>query len=896
MRIEHLRVDGFGKLADWDSGPDPLGSLVVVLGPNEAGKSTLFSFLTTALYGFQPASRDSNPHVPWGADGAGGEIRVRLADGQCVTVSRRLRSSPTGKLVMGEATRELRNQPLPWVEHVPRTVFRQVFAITLAELAGLDEETWARIQDRVLGSMGATDLLPPRAVAEALEREAGEIWRPNRRGNQRLRELHEDIRALRSRRLDALERDRTIRALVEEREDVRHRLRELREQRERDQIVLRRAQELLPVRRQLERIRALRDEGGAVEDLANLPTDPAEALRGLADDGARLARDLKELEAGEAEPRAVVARFDESARRILEHRDEIASFVSRAPAAAARESEAETLGTELRELEVQLRTTVEPLLTEGWSEAMAEPLRNLSLDLLRDRVTRAESLRRAVSEQIRRESSSRENPAAAASPDGLPGVPTMVALAVVGAALLGWSVLGGPSAGGALGSALLAVAFTLFLFTRRRPEAAPVAPGRDERTALRELEGEVREMLTALPLQRGYLEPPGPALVGTLERLRSIVVRRSEAARRAAELERSRGAFADEASRLAAILGAAAPAAGTTAFANRLEGLLRDSDRAANAAETAQGELERLGRARARGTAELSDVEAREADLRRRVAKAAGPGAADPVAEIHRRAEAHARADRLADELARAHPNLDELRARIAEAESEGASWMVSDADLAARLARVDELGETIERLVATGKELEVKVTHLRDLETVDAVDGETLSLKEEERRLIEERDRKWLLAQLVREADRRFREEHQPDLLRKASGNLARLTGGRYDRLLVDEHGDGDLFQVVGAGLPKPIPLARPISTGTLEQAYLSLRLAMVDHLDSGADRLPLFVDEALVNWDAARRDQGLALLAGLAETRQVFAFTCHPEMAERLASRGARILRLER
>ena len=63
MRIERIRVDGFGRLADFDTGVEPLGQLVVVLGPNEAGKSTLFSFLTTALYGFSPASRDTNPHV-----------------------------------------------------------------------------------------------------------------------------------------------------------------------------------------------------------------------------------------------------------------------------------------------------------------------------------------------------------------------------------------------------------------------------------------------------------------------------------------------------------------------------------------------------------------------------------------------------------------------------------------------------------------------------------------------------------------------------------------------------------------------------------------------------------------------------------------------------------------
>ena len=63
MKIEHLRIDGFGKRAGLETGPEPLESLVVVLGPNEAGKSTMFTFLTTALYGFQPASREPIPRV-----------------------------------------------------------------------------------------------------------------------------------------------------------------------------------------------------------------------------------------------------------------------------------------------------------------------------------------------------------------------------------------------------------------------------------------------------------------------------------------------------------------------------------------------------------------------------------------------------------------------------------------------------------------------------------------------------------------------------------------------------------------------------------------------------------------------------------------------------------------
>ena len=58
MRIESFHIDGFGTLADLGvEGLSP--GLVIVQGPNEAGKSTLLDFFTTMLFGF-PQRRDNS--------------------------------------------------------------------------------------------------------------------------------------------------------------------------------------------------------------------------------------------------------------------------------------------------------------------------------------------------------------------------------------------------------------------------------------------------------------------------------------------------------------------------------------------------------------------------------------------------------------------------------------------------------------------------------------------------------------------------------------------------------------------------------------------------------------------------------------------------------------------
>ena len=82
----------------------------------------------------------------------------------------------------------------------------------------------------------------------------------------------------------------------------------------------------------------------------------------------------------------------------------------------------------------------------------------------------------------------------------------------------------------------------------------------------------------------------------------------------------------------------------------------------------------------------------------------------------------------------------------------------------------------------------------------------------------------------------------------------------------------------------------AGKLSTGTKEQLYLAMRLAALDHLDRDRERLPVFIDEALVNWDAARRGRGFQLLRELSQTRQVFVMTCHERWAEELIDAGAK------
>ncbi|MEQ9397593.1 MAG: AAA family ATPase [Longimicrobiales bacterium] len=895
MRVRRLRIEAFGRIRDLDTGPEPLPDVVVALGPNEAGKSTLARFLTTLLYGFYPASRDRNPYTPWGEGDAQGSGVLHLDGGGCVEVERRLRSTPTGSLRSGDTEDDLRNRTLPWVDHVPLKVFEEVFSVSLADLAGLDATTWEEIQDRLIGSMGASDLRPARTVADELEAEAGELWRPSRRGNQRIRDLRAESRALRERRRDAADADRRLREAVRQRDEARRLLKEAREERQRRKLAVARVERLEPVRRALRRIDDLRREAGDTDDLEGLPAEPDAALRRLDDDVRARAEAVADARSAGRDPQAAVDAYTDDARRLVGRRRDIEDHLGRAAGVAPQRARIGALLQELSDLDRRLETTAADVLATPWSEVPAGPLHALPVSELRSRLrdlTRAREDRRVAESALGR--------ATAVPVPEAPGPPRTAAAALLalGAILLAAGGVSGVPAATVAGVAALAAGAAL-LAAAARPTAPRPAPGETpEERALAEARSTeadartgVESLLREIPVAPAALDEADAALAASLERLQELVRDRQERERALAGLQEDVARVDRDGRGLAALFGHD-PDADPGALTDLLERELRRAASLAEAAGAAERELDRLRRQEAR--AETARAEAAEARDRLRT-RLAVHGDGDPergVDVVGRRRRAATRAAEARADLERAHPDLDDLMARIERAEAAGEPWTLDDEELARIKADVESLTEEIEGLVQRAEAMDAEVGRLEERETADSVDGAIATLDEEETRLLRQRDRKWVLAQLIRTADRRFREQHQPDVMRRAGRHLAHLTGGRYDRILADETRDDGPFHLRGPSLADPIPLAPPLSTGTLEQAYLALRLAIVDHLDEGQERLPLVLDEVLVNWDEARRSRGMDALAAVAETRQVFLFTCHPEMADAMASRGARVL----
>ena len=121
------------------------------------------------------------------------------------------------------------------------------------------------------------------------------------------------------------------------------------------------------------------------------------------------------------------------------------------------------------------------------------------------------------------------------------------------------------------------------------------------------------------------------------------------------------------------------------------------------------------------------------------------------------------------------------------------------------------------------------------------------------------------------------YEQHRQPETLAIASRYLDQLTGGEYRRIWTPLADDILLVEnAAGESLPVDV-----LSRGTREQLFLSVRLALVANFASRGIKLPMVLDDVLVNFDAVRAQRAAQVLNEFAaDGHQLLIFTCHEHM----------------
>ena len=889
MKLHRIQAWAFGRFEDFDSGSTPLADLNVVVGPNESGKTTFFHLLHSIIFGLYPASRDQHPYTPWSGRDLDVEAEIRLDDGEEWTIQRKLAGSPTARLTRNESVENLRNQTLACARHVTRDVFRQVFALTLTEVASLESHAWSEIQDRLIGGMGARDLVPARSVAEALETEAKNLWRANRRGTQEIRVLRERIRGAKAARAEALEADRLLRESMRELERTKETLGAARFERNQKRLLIERITQLLPIQEWMDQAARLEAEAGRPGALDGLPPDPSAERERLVAEVAALEDRLEETQADAEEPQARAKGFSSDHRAILEARGRIEEIHGAAAAAGPVSARLGTLDQEVRDRQGRVTSDAPKIFEQTLTSREESTLRTLDVRDLHERVRDAAAARGRVREHSIRGTLGGTLPEASARTLGAGLV------AGVAAAVLLFRPAGAPWERG-LGvflmvGASMACARWWTLRQARRHGAPGEGAGSDAGARLaRESEkaaAVLRDFLSGLPVRSEVLAEAGPEFVATLTRLQELLEELDTRGRETDEARATLERIDDRLTELTQHLGIELPHGGEAAI-HVLQTRLLEAERAKEASRGARAELDRVNRHLAGLEAELAGRTQTLQSLDQVLRSLGGEDIAAGAEAAVRMRRAGEKATELRADLEQSHPNLDALLDRLAELEDVEGGQPGDDTLAEARIA-VEELSDRIETLAGQVQDLQNTYERAAERATADQIDGEIDALENEVRRLEREHDRKIVLAHAVREADRRFREDHQPDVVRRASTYLDTITDHRYDRIMVGDSGEFYVRQSCDGGTAATVA-AESLSTGATQQLYLAMRLAIVSHLDHDRERLPVFIDEALVNWDAARRGRGFQLLRELSQTRQVFVMTCHERWAEELIDAGAK------
>ncbi len=316
----------------------------------------------------------------------------------------------------------------------------------------------------------------------------------------------------------------------------------------------------------------------------------------------------------------------------------------------------------------------------------------------------------------------------------------------------------------------------------------------------------------------------------------------------------------------------------------------RQAVRRAQAIETESGHIEHRRADREQATAALDRA---DADLKTLLGEAAVADADDALDQIERVEHARrlrrtiAEADtRLAAALGEADAQIRQAHGLLTDPEADPRTWAAQVDDLTQQAAtahqrrddaldRRSRLQGQVDALCASADipSLELQVS---DLETqlVNAV-------------------RDWasfhLAHQVVEGTLARYQRERQPEVVQRAGTLFEQVTDGRYTRLEVR---GTEVIAVNRAAQEVP---ATALSQGTTEQLYLCMRFALAESFSKTAP-LPLLLDDITVNADAGRLPRLAQMIATVAQTHQVLAFSCQDRMVQLLqeADPHARVITL--
>lgn len=210
----------------------------------------------------------------------------------------------------------------------------------------------------------------------------------------------------------------------------------------------------------------------------------------------------------------------------------------------------------------------------------------------------------------------------------------------------------------------------------------------------------------------------------------------------------------------------------------------------------------------------------------------------------------------------------------VAQSETEVRKFLEDLSNLQTKQAGCSEM---IEKQQRTQWELEKKLEHLSNCKNKAKALKRTLA---ENDRIHDEIVAIDLAQETMADLSSSIRDSFGLYLNKEASQYITGITGGIYDSMSIDEN-----LNVFLNTKTKLVPLEN-VSSGTMDQVYLALRLAAAKLLQGSGSGFPLIFDDSFTQYDDERLKTALEWLAS-AYGGQIIIFTCHRREAQMLRAR---------
>jgi uncharacterized protein YhaN len=181
----------------------------------------------------------------------------------------------------------------------------------------------------------------------------------------------------------------------------------------------------------------------------------------------------------------------------------------------------------------------------------------------------------------------------------------------------------------------------------------------------------------------------------------------------------------------------------------------------------------------------------------------------------------------------------------------------------------------------------------------IEQIEGESelaekMTGLETERQRLADAYKEWMTGKIalkiLTEVREKYEKEKQPVIIQNSGRYFKKITGERYERIHVAlEKREITVFDSREAS--KTID---QLSRATREQLLVSLRLGFIEEYETNAEPLPVVVDDILVNFDPKRAQKTADILQEFGENRQVIIFSCHPSTKEYFKKSHVNLIKL--